>query len=74
MSLSQLHISDCPDLMSLPDGVKRLNMLKQLEIEECPNLERRYKKETGEDWLKRAHIPEIVINSEEIQSLGSWQR
>ncbi|XP_011021450.1 PREDICTED: putative disease resistance protein RGA1 [Populus euphratica] len=74
MSLSYLHISDCPDLMSLPDGVKRLNVLKELEIEECPNLERRCNKETGEDWLKVAHIPEIVINSEEIQSLGSWQR
>jgi len=74
MSLSHLRISDCPDLMSLPDGVKRLNMLNQLEIEECPNLERRCQKETGEDWLNIAHIPKIVINSEEIQSLGSWQR
>ncbi|KAK9007726.1 hypothetical protein V6N11_074645 [Hibiscus sabdariffa] len=62
-SLSTLEIVGCPDMMSLPQGVRSLTALQTLIIEECPHLERRCKKETGEDWPLIAHIPHIQITS-----------
>ncbi|KAL7169396.1 hypothetical protein ACSBR2_034440 [Camellia fascicularis] len=68
-SLSSLWIWRCPNLRCLPNGLQDQNTLKRLEIRECPHLERRCEKQTGEDWLKIAHIPEIWINREQVQSL-----
>ncbi|CAL5422953.1 unnamed protein product [Camellia sinensis] len=68
-SLSCLTIWWCPNLRCLPDGLQDQTTLKRLEITECPHLELRCKKQTGEDWLKIAHVPLIEINFEEVQSL-----
>ncbi|KAK9007743.1 hypothetical protein V6N11_074661 [Hibiscus sabdariffa] len=62
-SLSQLSIEFCPNMLSLPQGVRSLTALQTLNIVGCPHLERRCKKEGGEDWPIIAHIPNIQIPS-----------
>ncbi|KAK8626944.1 hypothetical protein V6N13_134573 [Hibiscus sabdariffa] len=62
-SLSELKIGCCPNMMSLPQGVRSLTALQRLKIRGCPHLERRCKKERGEDWPIIAHIPHILIPS-----------
>ncbi|KAK8626937.1 hypothetical protein V6N13_134566 [Hibiscus sabdariffa] len=62
-SLSTLDIWCCPNMMSLPQGVRSLTALQTLTIGGCPHLERRCKKERGEDWPIIAHIPHIQITS-----------
>ncbi|XP_058185274.1 putative disease resistance protein RGA1 [Rhododendron vialii] len=68
-SLSYFEILGCSNLRSMPDGLGGQKNLRELRIEGCPNLESRCKKESGEDWLKIAHIPIIWINKEQVQSL-----
>ncbi|KAL4279652.1 hypothetical protein GQ457_03G003650 [Hibiscus cannabinus] len=60
-SLLELQIMFCPNMMSLPQGVRSLTALQTLTIGGCPHLERRCKKERGEDWPIIAHIPNIQI-------------
>ncbi|KAB2594705.1 disease resistance protein RGA4 [Pyrus ussuriensis x Pyrus communis] len=60
-SLQKLQIGYCPNLASLPEGIRRLPYLSTLKIWECLMLWFRCKKETGEDWHKIAHIPDIDI-------------
>ncbi|XP_020411991.1 disease resistance protein RGA2-like [Prunus persica] len=62
ISLQRLRISNCPNLASLPEGLRCLVSLKRLIIESCPILKQRCQKETGEDWSKIAHIPELFID------------
>ncbi|KAG9441689.1 hypothetical protein H6P81_017543 [Aristolochia fimbriata] len=59
-SLQGLAVDSCPKLASLPEkGLSR--SLQTLKIISCPLLSERCKKETGEDWHKIAHIPEVSI-------------
>ncbi|XP_016652641.1 PREDICTED: putative disease resistance protein RGA1 [Prunus mume] len=60
-SLQFLSILNCPKLASLPEGLRCLASLKRLTIVDCPILKQRCQKETGEDWSKIAHIPDICI-------------
>ncbi|KAK0579698.1 hypothetical protein LWI29_029903 [Acer saccharum] len=60
-SLQTLTITDCPKLPSLPASIQCLTMLQNLYISGCPELEKRSKKEKGEDWYKIAHIPNVQI-------------
>ncbi|KAK9290934.1 hypothetical protein L1049_009113 [Liquidambar formosana] len=60
-SLQILYIIGCP-ILSLPEGIQCLTTLRELGIDDCPHLKRRCKKETGEDWPKISHIPEITID------------
>ncbi|BBG96341.1 LRR and NB-ARC domains-containing disease resistance protein [Prunus dulcis] len=60
-SLQLLSIRYCPNLASLPEGLRCLLSLKRLIIDGCPILKQRCQKETGEDWSKIAHIPDISI-------------
>ncbi|GMJ13630.1 hypothetical protein like AT3G14470 [Hibiscus trionum] len=64
-SLSTLEIMYCSNMMSLPQGVRSLTALQTLRIERCPHLERRCKKEGGEDWSNISHIPSIQIISDQ---------
>ncbi|KAK9921871.1 hypothetical protein M0R45_030366 [Rubus argutus] len=43
-------------------GMDRLTALRDLNIENCTELERRCERNTGEDWPKIAHIPNISIS------------
>nr|XP_023929745.1 putative disease resistance protein RGA4 [Quercus suber] len=60
-SLSILEIWVCPNLMSIPDELQNLTALKTLIIGKCPHLEKRCKKDSGEDWHKISHIPVVRI-------------
>ncbi|KAH6796402.1 hypothetical protein C2S51_037388 [Perilla frutescens var. frutescens] len=60
-SLTQLYILDCPMLTSLPSTIQGMSNLELLWIEDCRELEKRCKKEKGEDWHKIAHIPHLKI-------------
>ncbi|ESW30165.1 hypothetical protein PHAVU_002G130100 [Phaseolus vulgaris] len=62
-SLKKLEILFCWELRSLPSSIKRLTNLSSLIILECPYLEKRCKRETGEDWQYIKHIPEIKLDS-----------
>ncbi|XP_030945099.1 disease resistance protein RGA2-like [Quercus lobata] len=68
-SLSFLGILNCPNLTSIPDEIQNLTALKSLRIGECPHLEKRCKKDSGEDWHKISHIPHVdIISYSEIPS------
>ncbi|XP_048138559.1 putative disease resistance protein RGA1 [Rhodamnia argentea] len=57
----------CPNLWSMPQGIRSLPVLKELRIEHCGELSRRCKPQTGEDWHKIAHIPRIEVDLIDIQ-------
>ncbi|KAK2966751.1 hypothetical protein RJ640_001075 [Escallonia rubra] len=57
-TLKHLYLQFCENLMSLPEG---LYALKNIVIVLCPQLEERLLRETGEDWHKIAHVPEIYL-------------
>ncbi|KAK2992845.1 hypothetical protein RJ640_019327 [Escallonia rubra] len=57
-TLKHLYLQFCENLMSLPEG---LYALKNVVIVLCPQLEERLLRETGEDWHKIAHVPEIYL-------------
>ncbi|KAL5543808.1 hypothetical protein UlMin_007592 [Ulmus minor] len=61
--LKYLSLYDCDELQYLPEE-SLPNSLVQLLISDCPLLERRYRKETGEGWHKISHIPYVEINYE----------
>ncbi|KAM5558795.1 disease resistance protein RGA2-like [Rosa sericea] len=70
-SLKKLVLTGCPKLVSLPEGMDRLTALRDLKIEDCPKLQRRCKRDTGEDWPKIARIPNLSISDcEESDSEG----
>ncbi|KAL7159861.1 hypothetical protein ABFS83_01G055400 [Erythranthe nasuta] len=54
-----LYISLCPNVTSLPASIRGMTNLQYLSIYNCPELERRCERETGEDWHKIAHIPHL---------------
>ncbi|TKY69643.1 putative disease resistance protein RGA4 [Spatholobus suberectus] len=56
--LSGLSIKNCSKLACLPTSLS-LSRLKILGIWDCPELEKRCQKKTGEDWPKIAHIRDI---------------
>ncbi|XP_062115386.1 putative disease resistance protein RGA3 [Humulus lupulus] len=59
--LKKLEIKVCPNLESLPQGIRGLKYLTTLEIEDCPTLIRRCEKKIGADWEKIEHIPKIRL-------------
>ncbi|KAJ9559296.1 hypothetical protein OSB04_013910 [Centaurea solstitialis] len=70
--LTQLSIRGCPELHCLPNGLKELTYLL---ITECEELQRRCKKQKGEDWPKISHVPNLYLqdcrdNSRQVPCLG----
>ncbi|KAK9288186.1 hypothetical protein L1049_016635 [Liquidambar formosana] len=63
-SLRQLEISFCDELKSLPKGMPCFTALQELTIQGCPYLSETCQKETGKDWTKIAHIPEIELDGQ----------
>ncbi|XP_074560226.1 uncharacterized protein LOC141816322 [Curcuma longa] len=62
--LRLLSIEDCPWLQKVPEVLKNLHMLEKLWIVHCPQLKRRCKRETGEDWSIIAHVPHVYYMEE----------
>jgi len=62
-SLQELYVWQCGELRSLPSSIQRLTNLSKLIIGGCPHVEKRCKRETGEDWQYIKHIPQIEIVS-----------
>lgn len=62
-SLLSLEISNCSGLKSLPEGICKLKSLQQLCVYNCSLLERRYRRISGEDWPKIAHIPKVMVSA-----------
>jgi len=60
-SLQSLTLERREELEMLPDGTRHLTGLKQLTISDCPILAPRCLRETGEEWHKIAHIPNLQI-------------
>ncbi|XP_031262154.1 putative disease resistance protein RGA3 [Pistacia vera] len=69
-SLCYLKISYTNKLKRLPNYILQSPTLKQLEIEYCNILCQRYKKETGEDWHKISHIPDVTIFTSNVTFLA----
>ncbi|CAN6564483.1 unnamed protein product [Malus baccata var. baccata] len=64
-SLTYLGILNCENLMYLPmvEAMQRLTKLHRLEIHWCPRLAERCAKDSGPEWPKISHIPDLRIIS-----------
>ncbi|KAK9071390.1 hypothetical protein SSX86_009959 [Deinandra increscens subsp. villosa] len=70
-ALEELYIRGCPNLRWLPDGLRNLEALKSLVIEDCELVKVSCEKEVGVDWSNIAHIPYIKIDDEVVQLLDT---
>ncbi|KAK2373600.1 putative disease resistance protein RGA3 [Trifolium repens] len=61
--LQKLDIYEYPNLMCLPSTIQCLSDLECLSISHCPELIKRCRKETGEDWPKIAHVKHLYTSS-----------
>ncbi|KAJ0794015.1 putative virus X resistance protein-like, coiled-coil [Helianthus annuus] len=61
--IRELRIEDCNGLLSLPDEIQSFKDLNKLEITRCKHLNKRCKREKGEDWHKISHIPDLSIEA-----------
>ncbi|PRQ53254.1 putative P-loop containing nucleoside triphosphate hydrolase, leucine-rich repeat domain, L [Rosa chinensis] len=59
-----LQISECPNLIALPDFLYKITTLHTLTIESCPILEQDYEKGVGKEWHNISHIPNLTIRPE----------
>ncbi|XP_042957989.1 putative disease resistance protein At3g14460 [Carya illinoinensis] len=68
-SLVELVIIDCPKLRYLLEKgfAISLHLLWMLFI--CPVLNKELERKKGEEWLKMAHIPNIIIGDQHIQGV-----
>ncbi|KAK9050740.1 hypothetical protein SSX86_030290 [Deinandra increscens subsp. villosa] len=60
--LKVLKLINCDNLVSLPDEIQSFKHMEILVINTCRHLNKRYEKETGVDWPKISHIPDIRIS------------
>ena len=58
--LNKLIVENCLKLEGLPDHVLQRTPLQVLDITDSLILERRYRKDIGEDRHKTSHIPHVI--------------
>ncbi|KAF3952653.1 hypothetical protein CMV_021812 [Castanea mollissima] len=60
-SLCRLEITDCNKLETVPDGLKFVSALQELEIRWMPRAFKHRLEEGGEDFYKVQHVPSITF-------------
>jgi hypothetical protein len=65
-SLQTFIIRGCLNIEEMPDCIRNLNKLQNLEIRNCPTLSKRCRRGTREDWAKIKHIPKINVDGDDI--------
>ncbi|XP_057999882.1 disease resistance protein RGA2-like [Hevea brasiliensis] len=68
-TLQLLKLEMCRNLKELPACLQNIVSLQQIVIEDCDELSERCERGKGEDWSKIAHIPKIVLDGSEINSI-----
>ena len=68
-SLQSLGLGPCQNLKELPVCLSNVRSLQQLGIADCGEVGDRCERETGQDWYRIAHIPQIIINGIAINQL-----
>ncbi|KAM0005494.1 putative virus X resistance protein-like, coiled-coil [Helianthus debilis subsp. tardiflorus] len=61
--IREMEFEGCDGLLSLPDEIQSFKDLNKLEIRRCKHLCKRCKRNTGEDWHKISHIPDLSIDA-----------
>lgn len=59
--LSHLTISGCKKLKKLPQGLRHVTTLKELELMDMLAFRDRVRKGDGQDWVAISHVPSIII-------------
>ncbi|KAL4627750.1 hypothetical protein ACB092_05G188300 [Castanea dentata] len=60
-SLCRLEITDCNKLVTVPQGLKFVSTLKELEIRWMPRAFKHRLEEEGDDFYKVEHVPSIIF-------------
>ncbi|XP_022761774.1 disease resistance protein RGA2-like [Durio zibethinus] len=62
-SLQRLQFWNCNNLMLLPsmEAMQQLSKIQRLEINKCPQLKENCAEQSGPEWPKIAHIPNLQI-------------
>ncbi|OVA03769.1 Disease resistance protein [Macleaya cordata] len=62
-NLTRLEINTCERILMLPDGLRQLTTLQELEVRNMPKkFMARLTENVGEDWVKIKHIPFLNLN------------
>lgn len=69
-SLHFLEVDGCSKLKELPEQILQIDSLQVLVIRGCPILSEQYRKGTGDLWSSISHIPNIQIDSHDVQVGG----
>ncbi|XP_058113013.1 disease resistance protein RPP8-like [Magnolia sinica] len=61
-NLRRLEIRNCKKLKMLPDGLRHISTLQDLQLSLMPEeFRERVRKDDGEDWFKIRHVPALTI-------------
>ena len=63
IALRRLKITNFPQLLALPEKMTHLSALTHLNIRGCPELTKRCKPRTGQDWNKIAHVQHLDLDN-----------
>ncbi|KAG8650466.1 hypothetical protein MANES_07G043983v8 [Manihot esculenta] len=70
--LQRLTIQICPAIKCLPQEMRSLTSLRELNINDRPQLKERCGNRKGADWAFISHIPNIEVDDQRIQREGRY--